>query len=292
MKARRAISGLFLFLLLSSFFIYEVSSQDGGSFSEAITVFDSREGKKSGGIYSEVSYRDNIYFKFYVKKWETVTVILAPEEDDQDLFLYDTDREIMDCGFEACTSTYSGTRWEFLRVLCIESGYYYARVHGYHSGHFALIVSNSITAGMLEQIIQNVDHGFAEASREACVAIPDLVIQFYGPPGAPSLLGTCFDYPIFIESNGYPDERSIGDDEDRYYYFYASYGEWIEIKLETLWGDADLYIYDENRNLIERSLNSGTRTDRCTIVANKTGKYYIVVEGYVRSRYSLSCTKS
>lgn len=292
MKVKRAVSGMILSLLLLNVIVSGVSSQDGDSFSDAIKVFDSREEEESGGLYSYVSYRDSIYFKFYAKKWETLTVILAPEEDDQDLFLYDTDRELMDCGFEACESTYGGTRWEYLRVVCIESGYHYARVYGYESGHFAIIVSNSVTEGMLRQIVNNVDHGFADAIRQACVMLPDLAIQLLGPPGTPSLQGTSFDYPIFINTNGYPDERSIGDNEVRYYYFIASHGDWIEIKLETKSGDADLYIHDTNRNLIAKSYNSGTRTDRCTIVADKSGEYYIVVIGYVASRYSLSCTRS
>jgi murein DD-endopeptidase MepM/ murein hydrolase activator NlpD len=60
------------------------------------------------------------------------------------------------------------------------------------------------------------------------------------------------------------------------------------VKLEIISGDADLYIWSEDKNLSWASNRDGTLTDEKTFDVPNTGTYQIEVYGYQESRYILT----
>ncbi len=93
------------------------------------------------------------------------------------------------------------------------------------------------------------------------------------------------DLPDFyLEQNFFTtDSLSFGDSED-YYRFYTLYGPSnLYAVLNGLAADADLYIYDQNQNLIASSTASGNVSETIDVTLNGFQYYYVKVLNYIAS---------
>jgi hypothetical protein len=85
-----------------------------------------------------------------------------------------------------------------------------------------------------------------------------------------------------------PAADSVAAKQVRLYQKRLTAGQHVTITLETLSGDADLYVWSPYPWQLWRSTNGGTATDQVAFDAPRTGTYAIEVVGYLDSQYHLT----
>jgi hypothetical protein len=87
-----------------------------------------------------------------------------------------------------------------------------------------------------------------------------------------------------------PTDDSVRAGQVRVYRRTLLAGQSLQVTLETLSGDADLYVWSPDGGQSWVSNRSGTETDEVSFVAPQEGDYQIEVYGYEDSEYQLSIT--
>ncbi|MEH2077389.1 MAG: pre-peptidase C-terminal domain-containing protein [Nostoc sp.] len=96
---------------------------------------------------------------------------------------------------------------------------------------------------------------------------------------------------IYLEENFYIRDSVSPTDLDDYYAFFTLYGpSTLYAPLDALSADADLYIYDQNKNLVASSTKSGNLSETINVTLQGNQYYYVKVHNYISSNtanYSL-----
>jgi hypothetical protein len=85
-----------------------------------------------------------------------------------------------------------------------------------------------------------------------------------------------------------PPSDTVRAGQVRVYRRNVTAGQSLQVTLETLSGDADLYVWRPDGNQSWVSNNSGTANDIVSFTAPQTGVYQIEVYGYQESQYRLT----
>ncbi|MBX9256908.1 DVUA0089 family protein [Desmonostoc muscorum CCALA 125] len=86
---------------------------------------------------------------------------------------------------------------------------------------------------------------------------------------------------IYLEQNFYTSDSLSPGDLDDYYAFYTLYGpSTLYAALNGLSADADLYIYDQNYNLIASSTQGGNLSETINVALQGNQYYYVKVHNY------------
>jgi hypothetical protein len=94
--------------------------------------------------------------------------------------------------------------------------------------------------------------------------------------------------PSSLVFNYLPQQDAVAKDQRRVYRFNLDAGQTLQLDLQTLAGDADLYLWAGDGKLVSVSDRSSTDNDGITFAAAQSGIYQVEVVGYAASTYHLS----
>ncbi|MCX6017484.1 MAG: S8 family serine peptidase [Chloroflexi bacterium] len=85
-----------------------------------------------------------------------------------------------------------------------------------------------------------------------------------------------------------PAPANVAQDEVRMFRYQVSAGQTVTATLETLSGDADLYVWNPDGSLAGWDIRAGTATDQVIFTATSSGEHQIEVYGYESAQYRLT----